>query len=196
LPDTVWIIRHGMTALNSEAGGEDRIRGNKDVPLSKAGHAEAEKLGKKLANSNIDVLFHSPLSRAADTAKAIARTTGAKLITMEELRPWKVGELTGERTAIAHPILAEYCCKTPDKAVPGKEGESFNSFMDRLFGGIRKICNSGYRHPAIVSHHRVERALAGYEAAGQPADHHIDEKVFLEKGEPTAHAEKMTFKNI
>ena len=189
---TLWIIRHGTTALNSEAGGEDRIRGWRNIPLNKEGHAEAERLARKLRASDIDVLYHSPLSRAADTAKAIAKTTGARLVALDELKPWNVGDYTGEPTRDVHPILAKFCCETPGKAIPG--GESFDSFMDRVFKGLRIATNGGGKHPAVVSHHRVERAVAAYIANGQPADRKIDEKVFLSKGEPTAHAEKVNLK--
>lgn len=189
---TLWIIRHGMTALNSEHGGDDRVRGWRDVPLTKAGHEEAARLAQKLKNTDIDVLYHSPLSRATDTAKVIAKTTGAKLIALEELKPWNVGKFTGERTSDVHPILARFCCETPNKAVPG--GESFDTFMARVFKGLRLAANGGYKHPAVVSHHRVERAVAAFIAKGQPADHSIDEKTFLSKGEPTASAEKVNLK--
>lgn len=189
---TFWLIRHGTTALNSEAGAEDRIRGHKDVPLTKEGHVEAEKLARKLEHANIDVIYHSPLSRAADTAKAIARTTGAKLIDLEELMPWDVGQYTGERTKFALPILAKYCCDTPDKSLPG--GESFDQFIRRVFKGLRKAANGGFRHPALVTHHRVERTIKAYIAAGQPADCHIDKKTFLQKGEPTATAEQISLR--
>jgi uncharacterized phosphatase len=189
---TFWIIRHGMTALNSERGAEDRLRGWKDVPLNKAGRAEAERLAQKFKNSDIDVIYHSPLSRAADTAKAIQKATGAKLVAMEELKPWNVGDYTGERTVDVLPILARFCCDTPEKSLPN--GESFNTFMDRVFRGLRKASNGGYKHPALVSHYRVERTLKAYIAAGQPANHRIDKKTFLQKGEPTGHAEKIDLK--
>ena len=189
---TLWIIRHGMTALNSEAGGDDRIRGWRDVPLTKEGRAEAEKLAQHLKNSDIDALYHSPLSRAVDTAKLIAKTTGAKLIALDELKPWNVGDYTGESSSKAHPILAKFCCDTPEKAVPG--GESFNTFVARVFKGLRIAANGGYKHPALVSHYRVERAIKAFIANGQPADHSVDEKTFLEKGEPTATAEKVNLK--
>ena len=185
----IWIIRHGTTSRNSESGGEDRLRGWDDVPLNKAGREEAEKLARELKSSNIDIIFHSPLSRAEDTAKALAKTTGAKLVELDELKPWHVGKYTGELSKEAHPILARYCCQTPDKAVPG--GESFNQFRDRVFKGLRKATNGGAKHPAVVSHYRVERLLAGYLANHQPADHAINEKVFLEKGPSTANAEKI-----
>ena len=189
---TFEIIRHGKTALNSEAGGDDRLRGWRNEPLDKEGRAEAKKLARKLKNSNIDVLYHSPLDRAVDTAKMIAKTTGAKLIALEELKPWNVGHLTGTSSAKAAPILAKFCCETPDKAIPG--GESFNAFRDRVFKGLRKCMNGGYNKPAIVSHYRIERLLKAYVANGQKPDHSIDEKTFLSKGEETATAEKIDLK--
>ena len=189
---TVWVIRHGMTALNSEHGGDDRIRGWRNVPLSREGRVEAQKLAEKLRSSDIDVVYHSPLDRAADTARMIARTTGAKLIDVENLKPWNVGKYQGELSKDVHPILAKFCCETPEQAVPG--GESFDQFKERVFKGMREVLNGGYRHPAVVSHYRVERLLKGYIAAGQKPDHAIDEKTFLAKGEPTATAEKIDLK--
>ena len=108
------------------------------------------------------------------------------------MQPWDVGTYTGERTKDVLPILAKFCCDTPDKALPN--GESFQQFIDRVFVGLRKASNGGFKHPALVTHHRVERSIKAYIAAGQPANHRIDKKTFLEKGEPTAHAEKVNLR--
>ena len=144
-----------MTALNSEAGGDDRIRGWRDEPLTKEGHAEAAKIAQRLKNTDIDVLYHSPLQRAKDTAKAIAETTGAKLISLEDLKPWNVGEYTGQSSKEVHPILAKFCCDTPDKAIP--KGESFDSFRTRAFKGFRQVLNGG----SAIAQLRLVEAFSG-----------------------------------
>ena len=86
----VYVIRHGATALNSQNGGVDRIRGWADVPLSPQGRAEADTLAQKLADTGIDVLYYSTLDRAKDTAAAIAKTTGAQMVPDADLKPWNV----------------------------------------------------------------------------------------------------------
>jgi probable phosphoglycerate mutase len=183
----VYLIRHGATALNSQNGdgSVDRIRGWKDVPLSKNGRQEAEKLGYKLKNSGIDVIYHSPLERATDTAEEVARGTGAPLIANDKLKPWNVGELTGQESKTAHPELEKYASENPDKAVPG--GESFNEFKHRTFDGLKEVLEqSGDKFPAIVTHHRVERLIKAWIKAGQKPDLSIDMKEMMKHGEGTA----------
>jgi broad specificity phosphatase PhoE len=68
----IYIIRHASTALNGESGGDDKIRGWMDVPLSREGKREAEDLAWRLRKSGIDTVFSSDLIRAEDTARAIA----------------------------------------------------------------------------------------------------------------------------
>jgi len=95
---------------------------------------------------------------------------------------------------VAVPKIAEYV-KTPDKPIP--KGESFNSFRNRAFTGLRAIL---LKHPGkkvgIVTHHRLERLFKAWQAKGEPANYDIDTKLFSEKGEDTGHAEKLPIKRI
>jgi broad specificity phosphatase PhoE len=70
---TVFVIRHGRTALNAEGA----LRGRLDVPLDDVGLAEAARLGELFAPVRLAVIVCSPLQRARQTAAAIAATTGA-----------------------------------------------------------------------------------------------------------------------
>ncbi len=63
------LIRHGETDWNREA----RMQGHADVGLNAQGRAQAEQVAQALQNEVFDVLYASDLSRAADTAAAIAR---------------------------------------------------------------------------------------------------------------------------
>ena len=189
----IYVVRHGATALNESDGGVDRIRGWKDVPLSDKGREEAKGLATLLGPSNIDVLFHSTLSRASDTAADIAGTTGAPMVAAPWLRPWDLGEFTGQESQAVHPILCEYVIKHPDEPVPG--GESFNAFKARVFAGMGTALAKGvYRLPAFVTHHRVERVLAAWDRINQPADYAIDPAEMLQHGARTAAARKMLIK--
>lgn len=186
----MYLIRHGATALNSQNGdgSVDKIRGWADVPLSDKGQEQAEKLGQKLKNSGIDVIYHSPFSRATDTAQHISNNTGAPMIPVEQLKPWNVGELTGQESKDAHPVLKEHATQKADQPLPG--GESFNTFKQRTFDGLKQIlAQSNGQMPAIVTHHRVERLIQAWIKNGQKPDLSLDMGEMLKHGEATGSAE-------
>ena len=58
------VIRHGETDWNRQ----HRFQGQIDVPLNAVGLAQADRLGKRLADEPIDVLVCSDLQRACRTA--------------------------------------------------------------------------------------------------------------------------------
>ena len=71
---TLYFTRHGETVWNVE----NKICGMTDSPLTERGRQQARKLGEavKASGVHIDEILYSPLSRAADTAMAIAKATG------------------------------------------------------------------------------------------------------------------------
>ena len=70
----IYFTRHGETVWNVE----NKICGMTDSPLTARGQEQARQLGELVRDSGlqIDEILYSPLSRAADTAKAIAAATG------------------------------------------------------------------------------------------------------------------------
>ena len=70
----IYFARHGETVWNVE----NKICGMTDSPLTEKGRQQARELGRKVRKSGvrIDEILYSPLSRAADTAKAVAEATG------------------------------------------------------------------------------------------------------------------------
>lgn len=188
----LYVIRHGTTALNAQDGsGPDRIRGWSDVPLSEKGRDEVHDLAERLKDSGIDSLYYSTLSRAHDTAAAIAQKTGARMIPTPGLRPWNVGIYTGKESQAAHPILMQFATQQPDMAMPN--GESFNQFKHRVMDTLGNVVNhaGGDSLPAIVTHHRVERLINAWKKAGEPPDRSVDFDTMFHPGEKTAHAELM-----
>lgn len=187
---TIYLIRHGATAYNSESGGLDRIRGWKNVPLSEEGREEIKKLAQDLKDSGIGLIVSSDLDRARETAEAIAKTTGAKIELSRQFRPWDLGEYTGQESTAVHPLMVNFATKKPWLRVPG--GESFDGFKDRVFSGLREICRKEPEKTlAIVTHHRDERMIRAWIALGSPANEAIDLNVMFVRGEKTAHAEKI-----
>lgn len=185
-PDTikVIIVRHGATKMNNQTDvSQDRIRSWLDVPLVKEGIDEAKETGEKLKGKGIKFVESSDLSRAKETADIIGKIIGVKPVYSHKLRPWDLGEFTGKSTKEALPKIAEYVKLKPNTKIP--KGESFNTFKKRAFEGLAEaIARCKDNVIVIVTHHRLERLLEAWAKAGQPADHNIDLKTFLEKGDP------------
>jgi len=69
IPQTnIVLIRHGQTAWNKQ----EIFRGRADVPLDEVGLRQAQALADALRAEQISGIFTSPLSRAVQTAEAVA----------------------------------------------------------------------------------------------------------------------------
>lgn len=190
---TIDFYRHGSTDLNGESGGssEDRIRGHKDVPLNQQGREQAAQTGDAMRADPPDALVSSDLGRSRETAQILSQRSGVPVAWVSEhFRPWDAGQLTGQPSKKAVPVMAKYAEQAPDKPLP--QGESFHSFLGRFFIGLHHAlaANPGKRL-GVVAHHRNERALHSWAAKGYPPDGSIDHKVFAQKGERTGAAQKI-----
>lgn len=181
---TIFVVRHGATKMNNQTDlSEDRIRGWANVPLSDEGRQEAHKAAAELQKFGIQVVETSDLVRASETAQIIGQAIGVQPQPNPKLRPWNLGDFTGQSTKDALPKIAEYATSRQDEPVPG--GESFNQFKERALQGVGEaIQRAGGRPLCIVTHHRDERLLRAWEAMGEPPSHEIDLGTFLQKGDP------------
>ena len=70
----VYFVRHGESQWNVE----DKICGVTDSPLTEKGHQQAIETGNTILRLGIqaDMILHSPLQRAKDTAQHISEITG------------------------------------------------------------------------------------------------------------------------
>ncbi len=66
------VVRHGRTAWNADG----RFQGLTDIPLDATGRAQAAGLARALASEHVDGIVTSNLSRARETAEAIAAPHG------------------------------------------------------------------------------------------------------------------------
>lgn len=100
----LYYIRHGQTVWNVE----NKICGATDVPLTELGHKQAVETGEEFLRLGYkaDIILHSPLMRAADTARHISDVTGIPAFQEERLREQNFGSFeskprNGEEFAIA-----------------------------------------------------------------------------------------------
>ncbi|MBU6423779.1 MAG: phosphoglycerate mutase family protein, partial [Chloroflexi bacterium] len=85
---TLYFVRHG----ESEANAARRYAGQADSPLTERGRQQAEAVAAALRGVRLDRVVSSDLSRARDTAAAIAREHGLAVEVFPELREVDVGE--------------------------------------------------------------------------------------------------------
>ena len=94
---TLVLVRHGQTASSLRRA----YSGRADVALTPEGREQARRVAARLAAAGIDAVFTSPLSRARDTAQAIAEAAGAPLTIDERLIEVDYGALEGLDRAAA-----------------------------------------------------------------------------------------------
>ena len=124
------IVRHGETEWN--VGG--RIQGHADVPLSKAGERQSQRLARRLSPFPIDAAYSSDLQRCVGTAREILKERPVPLHTTPQLREYHQGVfegLTVEETKRRYPEhFAASLVKDLDFAPP--EGESTRQTSARM----------------------------------------------------------------
>ena len=148
---TLIVIRHGETAWNREK----RMQGTTDTALSDVGRVQAQALGRRLAGHSFAALYSSYLSRARDTARAIAEHTGREVVADPRLQERRFGifeGLTAEEIVSRYPEEhARFTSRDPDYAVPG--GESTRSFTQRCIGCLVEIAGRHHGSEVVVVTH-------------------------------------------
>lgn len=155
----LFLVRHGETDWNKNG----IFRGTSDVPLNDVGRAQVASLGKALSDIPIRKIYSSHLSRALDTAKAIARGhRQERIITVDEgLSDIDRGEwagLTHQQAKEKYPELYEKWFSAPQEVqFPG--GNALSYIQDRSRAVIERIQREFNGDVVVVTHHVVIRAL-------------------------------------
>jgi probable phosphoglycerate mutase len=134
------LVRHGQTALN--AAGQ--LRGRLDPTLDEVGQAEVELLATALTAYGPKLIVSSPVRRAAQTAAAIARATGAGILIDGDLVDRDYGHWAGHSK---EEVVAKW--GTVDQA-PGVETRA--SLTHRAVGMLHKEFRA---YPVVFVTHEV-----------------------------------------
>jgi probable phosphoglycerate mutase len=154
----IFLVRHGATVLTDE----DRFAGATDVPLSEVGREQATRLALRLSEEEIAAAYASPLGRAAETARILARPHRLEVELMPELREISHGrweEMTRREVDEQFPEEAAAWNDDPYTFAP-EGGESGLAATARALPAILEIVR---RHPGerviVVSHKATIRLL-------------------------------------
>ena len=148
----VILIRHGETDWNLER----RIQGgNSDTQLNERGQRQAESLALRLKTEKIQAIYSSPLRRARDTARAIARYHQLTVGIEPSLKEIEVGELEGVSIAEVGKHLSELLIKhKPGEELPRLPGgESVTEVQQRVWGTIQRLVDKHREGVLVVVGH-------------------------------------------
>ena len=126
----IYLIRHGETTWNREK----RLQGHLDIGLNDRGYWQADRLGEYLAGRSIAAVISSDLSRAVDTARAVAKHHDLTLQYDQRLRERHYGLMQGlshEEIAEQHP-RNHLAWKNREINFQPESGESLQQFYDRV----------------------------------------------------------------
>jgi broad specificity phosphatase PhoE len=161
---SVYLVRHGTTALNRGGAGKDLIRGWADVPLSKEGVEQAHRIAEDLADCDFEIIRTSDLIRAEKTADIIRDSTGGEVESLEELRSWNLGpKFEGKLTNPTVVDQIKHFVENADETPEG--GESFNDFVERVIKCAEPIFEEARGETAIVTHGRCVQIISLWIAA-------------------------------
>ncbi len=151
----IYFVRHGETVWNVE----NKICGMTDSPLTENGRAQARQTGALVHASglHIDEILYSPLSRAADTAKAIAADTGIPAREEPRLREQCFGKYEGTPRD-----GAEFKVSKTHFADRYDGGESMLQLAQRLYNLLDELKTDENKTYLLVAHNGIARVVQSY----------------------------------
>jgi broad specificity phosphatase PhoE len=136
---TLLLARHGETDWNREL----RIQGSSDIELNELGRQQAQFLAQELTDVELDAIYASDLSRARETAAAVAATHGLEVNLDARLRERSFGSWEG--------LTREDIEAFPQGS--RHDGESDDEVRERMLEAVQAIADA---HPGeqvlVVSH--------------------------------------------
>jgi broad specificity phosphatase PhoE len=133
----LFLLRHAQTVWNQER----RYQGWTDSALTDAGRRQAEAAAKALAVEPLVAVYASTLTRARDTAAAIAAPHGLPVLEDPDFREMAFGAwegLTLEAARAKDPEGYRVWAETPDRfTAPG--GESLAEVRVRVLAALGKL---------------------------------------------------------
>lgn len=131
---TLCLVRHGESTWNAEG----RIQGQLNPPLSELGLEQADLVAKRLADETWSAIYSSDLSRARQTAEAIAKLTGHELRIETQLRERTQGKREGylleEARELYPDIHAPEVEREDDEALTKRAVDIYQQIRDRHLG--------------------------------------------------------------
>lgn len=157
----IYLVRHGETEWNKEY----RLQGQSDTRLNDYGRELAVITAEALKDIPFDVIFHSPLNRAEETAVILKRDRKIEMIADERLKEMSFGTAEGGHILVIKNNSEDPMynfLKHPGKYIPPENGERFEEVYARTGAFIRDMIlplEEKYENVLIVAHGAVNRTI-------------------------------------
>jgi broad specificity phosphatase PhoE len=149
----IYLVRHGQTQWNRE----EIFRGTTDIPLNEMGRTEAHLAAEALRGKPLKAAYSSPLSRAMETAEAIARLHKLQVKILDGLKDLCFGEWQGvshEAVRKQYPELYRRWLEAPHTVTfPG--GENLRVLQSRAVEAVRAVVHDHPQGAILMTSHRV-----------------------------------------
>ena len=149
----IILVRHGRTPWN-----KDKIfRGTVDIPLDEVGKQEASLAGEWLKGETIQAACASPLSRAMDTARAIAQHHGVPVQELPGLIDINYGDWQGVPLA---EVKVKYVdlyrqWETVPQTVRFPNGETLDEVRARALAAVDEVMTLNPDKTILLAAHRA-----------------------------------------
>ena len=155
----LYFARHGLTVMNVEG----KWSGTSETPLTDEGRAQAKAAGQSAKDLQIDYIACSPLGRAKETAKIIAKEIGYPLKDIH-INPMLIerhfGDMEGQTWG-------------PDMNADGfSDAETAETILKRAEFALQWLHSIDADHILVVSHGSFGRALRYILFKEFPFHHH------------------------
>jgi len=149
----IYLVRHGTTEWNRE----EIFRGRVDCALNEEGRAEAGAVAAYFEGMDLDGIYTSPLSRAAETAAAISAGRGIEVVSDPAFIDLDFGEWQGhplKEVREQYPELYRAWRERPQEVTfPG--GENLDRVRERAWEGLLKVVRENPDRTVVIVSHRV-----------------------------------------
>ncbi|MCZ6598229.1 MAG: histidine phosphatase family protein [Planctomycetota bacterium] len=152
----LWLLRHAEVA----AEWRGRFYGDLDVPLSDEGLRVTEELARAFGDAGVDAVLSSPLERALELGRAVARASGAELEVVPDLRELSRGVWQGRHPEEIADEMAPYYADP--WSFDGHAGESDATLAARVWPVVERAIESRPGGTVVLAtHYNVIRVIAG-----------------------------------
>jgi len=149
----LWLVRHGEK--------EPHARDVAKTKLTDKGHRQADILGKRLKDENIDIIFSSTMTRAKQTSDEINKYINVRIEYRDELKEIDRGvcdKNDWEYVCANYPdFVKEHKRRETDVKYPG--GECGEDVWIRAHRVISEISVLGLKNIAVVTHGGTIRCI-------------------------------------
>jgi broad specificity phosphatase PhoE len=153
----IIVARHGETEWNAS----EIFRGRRDIGLNDTGIKQAELLGNYLTDLRIEAIYSSPLKRALDTARSVAKHHSLNVNVNPGLMDFNYGAwegLTHQVVKDKYRELYTRWLKEPH-LVNIPEGENLGEVRERAKSLLDRVVSKHSGLVVLVSHRVVNKVM-------------------------------------